>query len=291
MSETSWHKSVDPKLKGTWNVHTALTTREVANKSDFFSITSSVSGSVGTATESNYCAANAFLDAFARYCKARGLKAISLGLGMISEVGWIYENPEIEALLLQKGIQPITQEELIQIVDLALSSDEYTTPELHHNALAAGHTLTGLEPHRLNELRDTGFGTSNMVLEDPRASILAHIFDNSERLPDYSARASCDYFEELANASKDVKSEISLSCTIQNMTAERFQNSTLIPSGDIEMDKQLAAYGMDSMLAAEFCTWIYRVSKVDVPFLRLLSNAVTLASLVEDIVKGLDPSF
>ena len=56
-------------------------------------MTSSVSGSVGTATEGNYCAANYFLDIFARFLKSKGLPGISVGLGMISEVGYLHENP------------------------------------------------------------------------------------------------------------------------------------------------------------------------------------------------------
>ena len=39
---------------------------------------------------------------------------------MISEVGSLHENPEIEALLLRKGIQPLNEEGFLQVLDLAL---------------------------------------------------------------------------------------------------------------------------------------------------------------------------
>ena len=104
MTSEAWQAAILPKFKGTWNLHSAVEGIDL----DFFLIFSSVSGSVGTATESNYCAANAFLDSFTRWRRATGKPASSIGLGNIAEVGYLHENPEIEALLNRCGIQPLT---------------------------------------------------------------------------------------------------------------------------------------------------------------------------------------
>ena len=173
MGSDSWHTSVDPKLQGSWNLHNAIVKRETSERLDFFLMAGSVSGSVGSATESNYCSANYFLDGFARYRKSRGLHAISFGLGMISKVGYVHENPEIDALLLRKGIQALNEEELPQIVDLTLDGQARTQYELSMDPLASSHILTGLEPSGLKELRKKGFEGSNPTLDDPRASLLA----------------------------------------------------------------------------------------------------------------------
>ncbi|KAI2781059.1 hypothetical protein F4815DRAFT_498801 [Daldinia loculata] len=140
--------------------------KDAQNEPDFFLLTSSVSGTVGTATESNYCSANGFLDAFARWRRSRGQACVSVGLGMISEVGYLHENPEIEALLLRKGIQPLNGEEFLQIIDLALASEEACRPE-------ESHLLKGLEPAAIRELSARGFDvTSHGVLVEARASVL-----------------------------------------------------------------------------------------------------------------------
>ncbi|KAK3174425.1 hypothetical protein OEA41_001671 [Lepraria neglecta] len=89
---------------------------DVINKEDVVKI----SGSVGTATESNCCATNAFLDAFARDRHSLGKPATSIGFGIISKIGYLHENPDIEALLLRKGIQPLNEEDFLQILDLSL---------------------------------------------------------------------------------------------------------------------------------------------------------------------------
>ena len=64
MTNEQWHTAVNPKVEGTWNIHNALLGKDA--ELDFFLMTSSISGSVGTATEANYCAGNYFLDLFAR---------------------------------------------------------------------------------------------------------------------------------------------------------------------------------------------------------------------------------
>ncbi|KAG7008896.1 hypothetical protein G7Y79_00004g014800 [Physcia stellaris] len=281
MSEASWHKSIDPKLRGTWNIHNAISKREADRRLDFFLMTSSISGSVGTATESNYCSATSFLDAFARFRRSHGLRATSLGLGMISEVGYLHENPEIEDLLLRKGIQAINQEEFLQILDLALSHEESSTAEFYFDPLAASHILTGLEPHGLGRLRDLGFEVDNLALEDPRASLLVSAAGGNKHTSEVSRLNNSSHSTELTSALR--KCDGSLQNAIHDLTAKRFSNLTLMPLANVDMEKHLAAYGMDSMLAAEFRTWIFRVFKIDVPFLELMSATVSLAALVENI--------
>jgi hypothetical protein len=65
MPNEYWHTGIDPKVQGTWNIHNAIKGKD--SELNFFLMSSSMSRSVGTATESSYCAANYFLDVFARY--------------------------------------------------------------------------------------------------------------------------------------------------------------------------------------------------------------------------------
>ncbi|THV53463.1 hypothetical protein BGAL_0050g00300 [Botrytis galanthina] len=277
MKNESWHTSIDPKVIGTWNIHKSIATREACNPLEFFLMTSSVSGSVGTATESNYCSANHFLDAFARYRHSLNLPAIALGLGMISEVGYLHENPDIEALLLRKGIQAINEDELIQIVDLALSSQGHMEG-LGGDLAASNHILTGLEPHGLKDLRKKGFEGDHIVLSDPRACLLASALSSS---------GSNDSSSHRSNVSTALKTALETTASLREAIAilvkERFSNLILISIEKLEMEKKLAAYGMDSMLAAEFRTWMWQVFRVDVPFLELLGEKVTLEALTMTI--------
>lgn len=68
ISTETWHNSIRPKIQGTWNLRSALRDRDREARLDFFVMTSSISGTAGTATESNCCLGNAFLDLFTRFC-------------------------------------------------------------------------------------------------------------------------------------------------------------------------------------------------------------------------------
>jgi hypothetical protein len=287
MPNKYWHTGIDPKVHGTWHLHNSLRASGRDTALDFFLLTSSISGSVGTATESNYCAANHFLDLFARHRRARGLPAVSVGLGMISEVGYLHENPEIEALLKRKGIQAIDADELVQILDLALSSSssQNSLPGIHHpnDSLAAAHLLTGLEPHGLKALRRQGFEGNNPTLSDPRALLLARALDG---------QADLERHAQVGNIPLEVAKGLSdgqpLAQAVLDHIRRRFGNLVLMKYEAVDVRKPLAAYGMDSMIAAEFRSWFWQSMAVDVPLLMLLSKTCTLTSLRDIAVVELE---
>ena len=277
MPNEYWHTGIDPKVTGTWNLHNAIKGKD--SELDFFLMTSSISGSVGTATESNYCSGNFFLDMFARYRHNQGLPACSVGLGMISEVGYLHENPEIEAILIRKGIQAINEEELLQIIDLSLSSDTQQACAADSNA--AAHVLTGLEPFGLKELRKKGFEGESPVLHDPRATVLLSALGVTDG---GSGSGSSALPAEVAEA---MDQGASISDAVQGVIAHKFCNFILLPLEKLDSTRALSDFGMDSMLAAEFRSWFYQVFKVDVPFLTLLAKTTNVESLAKNVAEEL----
>ncbi len=65
MTIEDWNAAVDPKVKGTWNLHHESVS--AAADLDFFVLFSSISGIIGQPGQGNYASANTFLDAFAQY--------------------------------------------------------------------------------------------------------------------------------------------------------------------------------------------------------------------------------
>ncbi|KAI5854487.1 polyketide synthase [Durotheca rogersii] len=285
MPNEAWHTGIDPKWQGTWNIHNALEVQGQDDALDFFLLTSSVSGTVGTATESNYCAANGFLDAFATWRRSMGKPCVSVGLGMISEVGYLHENPEIEALLLRKGIQPLNEDEFLQVVDLALASEPARDPR-------EAHLLTGLEPAAIRELSARGFDvTSHGVLVEARAAVLLASLQAEKEAGEAqpqgasAAVAAAPWFQDVppavAAALMPEADAESMQAAVLRLVKKRFSNLILMPFDQIDERKALPEFGVDSMIASEFRAWFWTVFRIDVPFLDIMSAQKSLSLLAE----------
>ncbi|MGW4128211.1 SDR family NAD(P)-dependent oxidoreductase [Amycolatopsis japonica] len=76
-------KATRPKADGAWYLHRET----LADELDFFVLFSSVAAQLGALGAGAYATANEFLNGLARYRRAKGLPAISIGWGMVDEVG------------------------------------------------------------------------------------------------------------------------------------------------------------------------------------------------------------
>ncbi|KAM0158304.1 hypothetical protein ACHAPG_004187 [Botrytis cinerea] len=86
MSDTEFSEAIRPKQQGTWNLHN--TAFQEGLVLDFFTMLSSICGVVGQTGQANYSAASSFLDTFSVYRQGLGLKARSIDLGVIEDVGY-----------------------------------------------------------------------------------------------------------------------------------------------------------------------------------------------------------
>ncbi|KAI1098670.1 polyketide synthase-like protein [Jackrogersella minutella] len=293
MTSEAWHIGVDCKWAGTWNLHNAIKGHD--ESLDFFLMTSSNSGSVGVATEANYCASNGFLDAFARWRRSQGKPAVSISLGMISEVGYLHENPDIEAILIRRGVQAMPEEEFLQLIDVAISGTSNNSDTQDAEAhLVAAHILTGLESVGFRKLLAQGFDVNNLPMQDPRSRLLAESLA-LEQSALVAAQGEVGKVGQFAGAISKASSVSDLRAIIARtdvdsvhdaviqLIRKHFSNLILIPAEQIDNLKPLAQFGVDSMLAAEFRTWFWAKFEIDIPFLDLVSSQKTLDSLASAV--------
>jgi myxalamid-type polyketide synthase MxaB len=93
-----------PKVSGAWNLH--LQTRD--RPLDFFVCFSSIASLVGNPGQSNYAAANAFMDALAHQRRAHGLVGLSVNWGPWDEIGMAAApSGQRQRRLGEQGFRPI----------------------------------------------------------------------------------------------------------------------------------------------------------------------------------------
>ncbi|MFE3646177.1 thioester reductase domain-containing protein [Streptomyces sp. NPDC059169] len=138
-----------PKADAAWNLHDL--TRDLDLSA--FVLFSSIAGVIGGAGQSNYAAANAFLDALAQHRAASGLPATSVAWGLWAQAsGLTGELGEADLRRIARaGLRPVTSEQGPAILDAALAHGSpalVATPldvtALRENATQAPLLLTAL---------------------------------------------------------------------------------------------------------------------------------------------------
>ncbi|MBI5509925.1 MAG: thioester reductase domain-containing protein [Deltaproteobacteria bacterium] len=121
LGEQSWERFagvLGPKALGAWNLHRG--TRDLAL--DHFVCFSSVASLLGSAGQSNYAAANAFVDGLVQQRRAQGLAAQSLSWNPWSQVGMAAaQGARDQARWSRMGVTPITPERGAMLLARALA--------------------------------------------------------------------------------------------------------------------------------------------------------------------------
>jgi len=116
-----------PKVDGGWFLHNHTKDMPL----DFFVLFSSASAIIGNLGQSNYAAANSFLDGLARYRRSIGLPALSVNWGPWAEVGMAAStNEDAVARWAEGGISLIGLEEGMDVM-----GESMRCPAAHYAAL------------------------------------------------------------------------------------------------------------------------------------------------------------
>ncbi|KAI0534837.1 hypothetical protein GGR58DRAFT_519918 [Xylaria digitata] len=276
MTVDDYHGAAYPKVQGTWNLHQA--SLEVQNQPlDFFTMLSSISGVVGSKGQANYGAANTFLDAFASYRRSLGLRANTVDLGVIEDVGYVAEEGNgLEARFDKRSWVPINESMLRRILSYSIMQQDTTTPLFKD---AGTQLITGIA-------YPLPWDNSDMAHE-PRFSYLYK--DRDSGTGGIEESGGGDQGDHALRTFAMLHKSGSDAATLSKAGVEVLSGhlaKILRLENEIEPGKPLMAYGLDSLSAVELRNLIRQKMSVELSTLDI-TNASSLVALAEKMVSKL----
>ena len=260
MTLETFNATVKPRVDGTINLHIALQQSPL----DFFLMWSSWTSIFGIATQANYLASNAFLDAFARHRRSLNLPATSMSLSRIGNVGAVGRNNIDVNALSRNGFYGNNKDEFLQFCESAIKPCHHKSIS-NHDPLTTAHLLVGIEPTGLSALAKT-YPLSEMLWYHDRS------FSN---LIEAVGRLSMTHKESLT-VQTGQEDEGDLVTVVHKKIAQLLY----MPKEDIDITRPLSEYGIDSMIAAELRNWIFGTFATDVSIFSMLGQGMSIERLV-----------
>ncbi|KAJ5900212.1 polyketide synthase [Penicillium subrubescens] len=279
MTLEEWNTAVDPKVKGTWNLHCASVSANAGL--DFFVLFSSMSGIIGQPGQANYAGANAFLDAFSQYRMGLGLPACAVEIGAVEEVGYLTENESVRQKLKAGGsVGTISERELLEAIEAAI-----TPTSSKSRPTSSGNFCLGIR----SSLLRSNQGHRSLWKKDVRMAV----FHNSGETSTMSDSASTDSLKAFITAAKSDPALLRQPDSAHLLAVEigkKVFSFLLKPEEDLQTSCSLSDLGMDSLVAIDVRQWWKATFQFDISVLEMMGMG-TLDALGEHAAKGMLKSF
>ncbi len=224
----SCQMSLRTKVLGAWNLYKATEHLQL----DFFALYSSATSIIGPPGQVAYSSANAFLDSFAKFLRTKGISAISINWGAVSDYGYLADNQKkLTRSISRYGIRSLPAKSMLAPLGGILKSDS------------------------VSQLIVSGGNWPQSIRESPRVDIKESIPGNENR-QNVKSKGS-------ANFDRESCEQIVLSC---------FSKVLEIPLNSIEPSESVLNLGVDSLLAVELSNLLRSEGKLQISATDLLQS-------------------
>lgn len=231
MTHREWTESTRPKVQGTWNLHQNLP------GVDFFVTLGSFTTIIGNRSQGNCVAGCAFQDAVAHFRRARGMRAVTIDVGVVRNAGVLAEQGMTNTLRDLEGPYGLDEHELLNLIKVAIAGSESGT--------AAPQMLTGLATGG----SAAATGVDAWYLSDPKFSIMAKI----------GARQAAGEGPQQATSVREqilgVKTQAEAAAIVLQGLAGRVADVLHTDPSEIDEHRFLHTYGIDSLVSIQIVDW------------------------------------
>ncbi|XP_028826238.1 LOW QUALITY PROTEIN: highly reducing polyketide synthase SAT13-like [Denticeps clupeoides] len=249
LDKSLYEKVLKPKVNGVLNLHHATMHCSL----DYFVCYSSISAFLGNASQTNYAAANTFLDTFCHYRRNLGLPAQSINWGALN-LGLLLNKEHFQKFLEARGMPVMEVYEIHRSLEECLLLNKpqqvickFNFAQMSHNVLSQNSSLT--------------MRLSNIIVE----GLMKSKFTDQMVKPTES---------QLTTPPEYLRSVLSELLNIE--------------SDDLNEDTSLTSLGIDSMLAMTLQNVIFQGRGVNIPLVNLLDPNSTLSTLVAFLGKSVN---
>uniref|UniRef100_A0A4W5M6M5 Fatty acid synthase 2 n=1 Tax=Hucho hucho TaxID=62062 RepID=A0A4W5M6M5_9TELE len=246
LDKSLYEKVLKPKVNGALNLHHA--TKHC--KLDYFVCYSSVAAFIGNVSQTNYAAANSFLDIFCHYRRNIGLAGQSINWGPLN-LGLLLNKDHFQRFLEAKGLMVMDVTEIRESLEQCLQLNKpqqaickFNFKNMKYNVMSQNASLT---------MRMTALVEEAMQKAKLKESRSGH------------------------NAASS-----SPSGYIRSVLSETIG----VDKNELNDNSPLSALGIDSMLAMTLQNLIFQERGVNVPLVKLLDPNSTLSTLISNLMEG-----
>ena len=256
MNATDFHEALNPKVAGTWNLHSCL-----PKEMDFFVLLSSTGAVIGNAGQANYTSGSAYQDALARYRVAQGLKCVSLNLGLMLSIGYAAENEHVTQSFKAAGHAGITEAELLALLDCVCDpSYDITNPD-------DAQIVTGLPTPA--SLKREGLDELSWMKRPLFQPLYEMDSPDSAAIQTQSAPNLVPNYPNLLRTAGSLESARAIAT---EALVKKLAKMLFLADDDVDTTRPMSALGIDSLVAIEIRHWFASELKSDVPVLVILGN-------------------
>jgi acyl carrier protein len=251
-----WTDVIQPKVQGAWSLHNALSNHEL----DFFIMLSSISGVIGSRGQAAYAAANSFLDGFAHFRVSQGLPATVIDLGVVTEIGYVADRPELQATLQSLGVgldASLNRADVLALVKLAISGQM--------DKSADHQSVVGLTFENYNPQNPAFFWATE--------ARFSHLRQSASTSGDANAVGGTSTHATVKQALKSARNQDDAIRAVLEALEAKISDVTSVPTDEISSEKSIVALGIDSLIAVEIRGWIVRETEAAISTMEMMTSS------------------
>lgn len=252
---------------------------------DFFVLASSLFTVVERPGQCNYNAGNAFLEAFCRFRRNKGLAASVIHISPIDQIGFVSQNPNVRRKLKASGLYFQREKHLLDFLELAILRSKPTPvaqvnefnefSNAHQKSWSSdGQFIMGLRSelplddpkNRIEWRRDRRMGLYHNVHQVANSATAS---STSDALGEFLAQASED--PSILNGDNAIN-------LLSETIGRKILDLTLQSQEEVTLGMTIGQLGLDSLTAMEVRRWWKQALSLEISVLEIL-GAGTLREL------------